>query len=312
MTYFPVTSFNNSMKAFLLAAGFGERLRPLTDAMPKPLVPVMNVPAICYAVSLIKNAGITDVVCNLHYHRDQIVDFFRRNSNFGLNITFSIEETILGTGGGLENCRKHLDDVPFVYINSDIIAPVDLKSFIASYNASQAGGSLLVSGSAGPGGRVTVKGGRVINLRILLPVDEKPCHDFLGIAVLSPEIFRYLKHGFSDIVENGFIDLVKRGALGYHEYAGPWHDIGSLESYRLANMALLDMDDGFRKKIMNATGMEPRAIDLTARVGKNCTITKSVIGEGCVVGDGAVVDESVFLPGTVVGEGARMVRQVVF
>ncbi|HNW29015.1 MAG TPA: NDP-sugar synthase [Spirochaetota bacterium] len=300
------------MKAFLLAAGFGERLRPLSDAMPKPLVPVMNVPAICYAMSLIKNAGITDVVCNVHYRREQIMEFFRRNNNFGLNIAFSVEETILGTGGGLENCRKHLQDAPFVYINSDIIAPVDLKSFMASYDASSEDGSLLVSRSSGPGGRVTVKDGRVINLRTLLPVDEKPGHDFLGIAVLSPEVFKYLKRGFSDIVENGFIDLVKRGSLGCQEYAGPWHDIGSIESYRLANMALLDMDEGFRNAVMSATAMEPRAIDASARIGKNCAITRSVIGAGCDIGVGAVIEESVLLPEAAAESGAVMVRQVVF
>ncbi len=300
------------MKAFLLAAGFGERLRPLTDLMPKPLAPVMNIPAICYAIALIKDAGITDVICNLHYRREQIIDFFRRNNNFGLNITFSIEENILGTGGGLENCREHLQDAPFVYINSDIIAPIDLKSLIASYTASQNSGSLLVGKSIGPDKRVTVRDGRVINLRTLLPVDAKPEHDFLGIAMLSPEIFRYLKHGFSDVVENGFIDLVKNGILGCHEYSDLWHDIGSLESYRLANMALLDMDNDWKEKIRSATGMVPRTVALTASIGGSCSITRSVIGEGCVVGDGAVVEESVLLPGTAVERGAKIVRKVVF
>ncbi len=300
------------MKAFLLAAGYGERLRPITDAMPKPLVPVMNVPAICYAVSLVKNAGITDVVCNLHYRREQITDFFQRNNNFDLNITFSIEETILGTGGGLEKCREHLEGAPFAYVNSDIISGIDLKSFIGSYGPSRCGGSLLVSKSAGPDSRVTVRDGRVINLRNLLPVDEKPGHDFLGIAVLSPGIFKHLQSGFSDIVEHGFIDLVKRGALGCYEHSGPWHDIGSIESLRRANMALLDMDENFQGMVRAATGMEPRPISPIARIGRNCTITRSVIGEGCVVGDGAVIDESVLLPGSVVENGEKIVRKVVF
>ncbi len=310
MTYFPLPSFNSDMKAFLLAAGFGERLRPLTDRIPKPLAPVMNVPAVCYAVSLIKDAGISDVVCNLHYRGDQVIDFFRRYNNFNLNITFSIEETILGTGGGLENCREHLGDAPFIYINSDIIAPIDLKSFIKSFDASRSCGSLLVSKGSGPG-RVTVRDGRIINLRTLLPVDDKPEHDFLGIAVLSPEIFRYLESGFSDIVETGFIELVKRGSLGCHEHRGPWHDIGSVESLRRANMALLDMDDDFKSSIKNATGIEPRAIAPTAQIGSNCTIVKSVIGEGCRVGNGATIEESLLLPGAVVENGTRVLGQVV-
>jgi len=300
------------MKAFLLAAGFGERLRPLTDAMPKPLVPVMNVPALCYAVALIKKAGINDIVCNVHYHREQIIDFFGRNKNFGLDIAFSIEETILGTGGGLENCREHFRGGPFLYINSDIIAPVDLESFISSCDTSRMSGSLLVSKGTGPDSRVTVRDGRVINLRKILPVEESPGHDFLGIAVLTPEIFGFLKHGFSDIVENGFIDLVKRGSLGCHEYHGSWHDIGSMESYRRANMALLDMGNDFRETVINATAMKPVAVAPTARIGRDCSITRSVIGEGCVVGDGAVIAESVILPGVSVRTEERVVGKVVF
>jgi len=298
------------MKAFLLAAGFGERLRPLTDRIPKPLAPVMNVPALCYALSLVKKAGITDIVCNVHYHREQIIEFFRRNNDFGLNITFSIEETILGTGGGLENCREHFKGGPFIYINSDIIVPVDLKSFISSCDTSRMDGSLLVSVSEGPDSRVTVRDGRVINLRTLLPVGEKPGHDFLGIAVLTPEIFKYLKRGFSDIVENGFVDMVKRGSLGFHEYLGPWHDIGSIESYHRANMALLDINDNWKKEVCAATGMEPQAVAPAARIGRDCVISRSVIGEGCAIGDGAVIEESVLWPGTVVGAGARVIRRV--
>lgn len=300
------------MKAFLLAAGFGERLRPITDAMPKPLVPVMNVPTLCYALSLIKKAGITDIVSNIHYHREQIIEFFRRNNDFGLNITFSIEETILGTGGGLENCREHFKDGPFIYINSDIIAPVDLKSFISSCDTSRMDGTLLVSRGTGQDSRVTVGNGRVINLRKILTVEERPGHDFLGIAMLTPEIFRYLKHGFSDIVENGFIDLVKRGSLGCHEYVGPWHDVGSIESYRRANMALLEMDNDFRTTVTNATAMEPVAVAATARIGGDCSIRRSVIGGKCVIGDGAVIEESVILPGVSVRAGEKIFGKVVF
>ncbi len=173
-------------------------------------------------------------------------------------------------------------------------------------------GFLLVSGSAGPDSRVTVRDGRVVNLRKILPVEERPGHDFLGIAAFTPEIFKYLKHGFSDIVENGFIDLVKQEALGCHDHSGPWHDIGSIESYRLANMALLNMDEGFRNAVTSATGLGPRAIAPTARIGNNCSITRSVIGGECVVGDGAVIAESVLLPGAVVENSARVIKRVMF
>ena len=75
------------MKAFLLAAGFGERLRPLTENTPKPLLKINDIPSICYSLMLLKEAGIRDVVCNLHYKHDKIIDFFEKNSFFGMLIS---------------------------------------------------------------------------------------------------------------------------------------------------------------------------------------------------------------------------------
>jgi len=298
------------VKAFLLAAGFGERLRPLTDHIPKPLMPVMNVPAICYAVTLIKEAGITEVVCNLHHLHQQIIDFFREHDNFGLRLAFSLEEKILGTGGGLANCRSLFQDGPFVYINSDIIADIDLRAVIGSFDASRFGGSMVVNHNARSEGRVTVDSDRIVNLRTLLPVRSKPEYDFLGAAVLTPGIFRHLKAGFSDIVETGFIELVKNGALGYCRYEGEWHDIGTPALFHKANLSLLDMGDGFRNRIRAATGLSPVAISRSASVGTSAVIIRSVIGDNCRVGDGAVAEDSVLLPGAELAPGESAYRKI--
>lgn len=298
------------MKAFLLAAGFGERLRPLTDRIPKSLMPVLNVPSICYAVTLIKEAGISEVVCNLHHLHRQIIDFFQEHDNFGLRLTFSIEEKILGTGGGLNNCRSHFQDEPFLYINSDIIADIDLKKLIGTFDASRMSGSLVVGRSARSEGRVTVEDGRIVNLRTLLPVNKKPEYDFLGAAVLAPEIFRFLKDGFSDIVETGFIGLVKNGSLGYCLHEGEWHDIGTPALYRKANMRLLKMGADFINRVSAATGLTPSAISRSASVGRAAVIIRSVIGDNCRVEDGAVAEDSVLLPGAKLEAGETAYRKI--
>ncbi len=298
------------MKAFLLAAGYGERLRPLTDRIPKPLAPVMNVPSICYALTLLKEAGISEVVCNLHHLGSAIEDFFRVHDYFGLTVTFSREEEILGTGGGLANCREHLTDGPFIYLNSDMIADIDLGAVLRAHAASGSAGTLVLAPAARGRGRVTARDGRVINLRGILPVDARPEHDFLGAAVLSPAIFPYLKNGFSDIVENGFLDLASSGDLGYYLYSDPWHDIGSIESYRTANMALLGMPDSYRRRIQRATSLEPAALAAGVRIGAGAMVERSVIGEGCVIGDGARVEESVLLHGVLLQAGSAAVRAV--
>ena len=94
------------MKAFLLAAGYGERLKHLTEEIPKPLIPVLNVASIEFSIMLIKESGITDVMCNLHHKYRDIIAFFEKKDFFGLNIRFSIENEILGTGGGLKKCES--------------------------------------------------------------------------------------------------------------------------------------------------------------------------------------------------------------
>ena len=299
------------MKAFLLAAGYGERLGGITGTMPKPLVPVLNVPSICYSLTLLKEAGITDIVCNLHYRHRQILDYFSEHDGFGLNIAFSHEKEILGTGGGLMNCREHFSDGPFIYMNSDVISDLDLPSLLRSYDPSRDGGVLALA-AAGPGsGPVSAAGDRFFNLRKLLLLSADPAHDFLGAAVLSPEIFRYLRAGFSDIVETGLIELVRRGRLGFVEHGGSWYDIGTPESYRLANVGLINRGNPFAERILRALGLVSEPVSGGARIGAGAAVLRSAIGPGCVVGEGALVEDSVLLPGARVGRGMRVVREVV-
>ncbi|MBN1496478.1 MAG: NDP-sugar synthase [Spirochaetes bacterium] len=298
------------MKAFLLAAGHGERLRPLTDIIPKPLAPVMNVPSICYALTLLKEAGVSEVVCNLHHLGDAIEAFFREHDCFGFDVVFSREEKILGTGGGLANCREYFQDAPFIYLNSDMIADIDLGAVGRAREASGSAGTLVLAPAGAGVGRVTVREERVVNLRSMLPDEARPGHDFLGAAVLSPGIFRYLKEGFSDIVEHGFIDLARDGALGYYLHDGAWHDIGSMESYRAANMALLGMPAACKRRVRDATGMDPVALAGGAVIGRDVVVEGSVIGDGCVIGDGARIARSVLLPGTSLRAGEEAERTV--
>jgi mannose-1-phosphate guanylyltransferase len=297
------------MKAFLLAAGFGERLKPLTDCIPKPLAPVLNVPAVCYPLTLLKEAGVSEIICNLHYRGDRILEFFKLHDNFGLRVEFSIEESILGTGGGLMHCRRFFQDEPFLYLNSDIIADMDLTALITWYRGSNMSGVLAVAPSSR--GSIAVSGDRIVNIRSLLTAAEKPLFDFTGAAILSPDIFAHLDENFSDIVETGFRGLADRGGLGYYIYTGAWDDIGTIESFRLTNINLLAMDYARRQRIYEATGLCPEAVADTATIADGARVNRSVIGDGCVIGDAAVIEESVVLPGAHVANGESVIRTVV-
>ncbi len=245
------------MKAFLLAAGFGERLKPLTEKIPKPLIKVAGVPSICYAISLIKEAGIEHVVCNLHYRHDDIIGFFAENKNFGLRIEFSIEEEILGTGGGLKRCEKLLSGESFVMINSDIITDVKLIDIINEHRQKRARGTVMLHRNEdGTGHTTSVIGDKAADFNNILKKDIKMEYDFSGISVLPALIFKYLKNEFSDIVSTGFIPLIKDHGLNYYIHRGIRFDIGTFESLKRAEEYLSIYGKSLKKKVCRLTGLQ--------------------------------------------------------
>lgn len=134
------------MKALIFAAGLGTRLKPLTDTMPKALVPVAGKPMLEHVIMHLKEQGFTDIVINIHYLGDQIIDFLQAHDNFGINICISDERSeVLETGGGILKAADLLDDgEPFLVHNSDILTNIDLRKFYQQHIDSQADATLLV------------------------------------------------------------------------------------------------------------------------------------------------------------------------
>jgi len=179
------------VKGFILAAGFGERLRPVTDLFPKPLVPVANLPSICYALSLLAGAGITSVIVNLHYRPDAIREYFRENRDFGLDVTFSYEPEILGTGGGVANAAPLLGDGDVVVWNGDILAPLDVTSLLEAHAKRPVGATLAIAPRPRGEGTVGVgAGGDIVRLRGERFGEEVSGGDFLGVSVVSAGLRR--------------------------------------------------------------------------------------------------------------------------
>ena len=120
------------MKALILAAGFGTRLRPFTHHTPKALAPVQGIPLIVYTLAFLKKNGIKEVVINLHHLGHKIKKLLGNGKNLGLKITYSPEVKILGTGGGIKKASRFLND-NFLVINSDVITDFNLKAFIKQH-----------------------------------------------------------------------------------------------------------------------------------------------------------------------------------
>jgi mannose-1-phosphate guanylyltransferase len=293
------------MNAFVLAAGFGTRLHPLTDSLPKPLVPVLNIPSLCYCLFLLKEAGISKAIINIHHHPNRLRRFFEQYDFGSLEIILSEELTILGTGGGLKKCEKLLDDDDFVLVNSDIISDMALLALIETHRQSGCGGTLALYETplAQQIGSIGIHDGHVLDFRNRRGTGLVSPFIYTGTAVLSPIIFRYLSDHYSGIVETGFIGLVEHDGLACFEHRGLWQDIGTLSNYYRMNLdenlRILQLET--RMKLQ--TGLFPHMLSPEASIADSAHIDHSVVGDGCSIAADAVVEHSVLLPGTIVGNG---------
>jgi NDP-sugar pyrophosphorylase family protein len=221
----------NNFRAMILAAGFGTRLRPLTDKTPKPLLPVKGRPMIDYSLAHVKKAGIKEVIINLHYLGDQIKKYVGSGRRYGLKIRYTSEPKILGTGGGIKNAERFLKSGPFVVINSDTLIDIDLKKVI-SHHIKKGGAATMVV-------RRLKKGENYSKLDIakngVLKGFGKGQYMFTGVQILEPVIFKYLKKP-SCLIESGYKKLLQAG-LPVHAFIhkGYWNDIGTLQRYNLGS-----------------------------------------------------------------------------
>ena len=122
------------MKAIILAGGRGKRLRPITDKIPKPLIPINNKPLIERSIKYLKKYGITEIIISSGYKSNLIEKFLKKKKNFGCEIIFSIEKTPLGTGGAVKKALRFVDEESFVVLNGDIITNIDLKKILKKPN----------------------------------------------------------------------------------------------------------------------------------------------------------------------------------
>ena len=122
------------MKAIILAGGRGKRLRPITDYVPKPLIPIKNIPIIEWQIKYLKKFGISEVIICSGY-KTEMIENYLKNKKLGIKITFSIENKPLGTGGAIKKAGKKIRDKSFIVINGDIITNIDLKKLMKKENS---------------------------------------------------------------------------------------------------------------------------------------------------------------------------------
>ena len=192
------------MKAFLLAAGKGERLKPLTNEVPKPLIKVRGKPLIQWHVERLKSSGINEIVINLFYLGHMIEEFLGDGSKFGLTIKYSKEEKLLGTGGGIIKALSLLGEQPFLLLSSDVWTVLPFQDLSLP---SWASAHMILVKPDNNLGDLNLDNGLVNNL------NQGIRYSYSGISIVRPEIFVKQESHNSDLWRTFLSPQVDRGLV---------------------------------------------------------------------------------------------------
>ncbi|HUI25985.1 MAG TPA: nucleotidyltransferase family protein [Candidatus Kryptonia bacterium] len=216
------------IRAMILAAGLGTRLRPLTDHAPKPLLDVGGRPMIAYPLLLLRSAGIAEVLINLHHLGAQIRRALGDGSDYSVRITYSEEDPILDTGGAIKNAEAFLRGDTFVIANADTIVDLDLPAMLAFHRARGGISTMLLRDDPDVQryGAIEVDAGdRVRRFLGIPPVVNAPLTALMygGVWIFEPRVFQYMQPGVYSVAKRTAIDLLQAGeALYGYRYEGYW------------------------------------------------------------------------------------------
>ena len=229
------------MKAIILAGGLGERLRPLTNNIPKPLLRVKGKPILEHAIENFEKHGIKDIILAVSYRADKIKEYFGDGSKFGVNISYCIEDEPLGTGGAIKKASENIKKT-FIAINGDNIADFDWTSIINAHKRKQARITLTLYpvDDVTKYGIAELKDDRIINFIEKPSVEQAPSNlNNAGGYVMEPESLEILPEGKSSIERDCFEKFCgKYGSVYAFSHKGYWFPTDDIEKYKKAEKEL--------------------------------------------------------------------------
>jgi NDP-sugar pyrophosphorylase family protein len=314
------------MKAMVLAAGLGERMRPLTESRAKPSLPLVNRPIIIQTLAYLKSHGVDEAVINLHYQPESIRGLVGDGSRIGLRVHFSEEQVILGTAGGLKKAEAHFRDAgTFILINSDFATDCDLSAAVQAHRQSKAVATLILAPRRGGTeySPVVMDGeGRIVSIAGSGREGEGEAFTFTGIHILEPSILSAIPSGVRfEINREVYPVLMHDGALirGY-VHPGFWREMGSPRLYLEGALEVLSQgwDNSLASMRVgegiyldgvvlpaNSVAGAPLFVGRGSSIGSHCSLQGGVIiGRQCQVGAGCA------LRSTLIWDGARLADKV--
>lgn len=322
------------MRAMILAAGMGTRLKPLTDETAKPMVPIVNRPAMEHLIEHLSLNGFRKIVINLHYRKDAIKEYFEDGSQWKTEIVYSEEDELMGTAGGLKNVEKMFSENTFIVASGDALTDIDMIKLL-EYHREKGGMATIVATEVDDPSKygILITG----NDKRIEAFQEKPQRSEAlsnvansGIYVFEPEIFKLIpEQSFYDFGRDLFPAMLEMKIPFYsYEHNEYWNDVGSIEEYRRGNFDALEgrvrvkiagVRMGDRIWIGDSTVIEDDVVLVgPICIGRDCHVKKGaklygplIIGDKTVIDEGAVLYRGIKWGDTYVGKDASILDSIV-
>lgn len=319
------------MKAIILAAGFGLRLRPLTNFLPKSMVPISNRPLLEYIIRYLKQAEIEDIVINLHHLPNVIIDYFKDGRSFGVKINYSFEKEILGTAGGIKAVEALLKDDLFFVINSDIAFELNFDDVIKFHKKNNALVTMVLRKDKNVEKYGPIEIDKSCRVRRFLGFSNQKTvltqkkRMFTGISLYNPNVLKeFPDKGFCDIAKEIYPEFIKKNLPLYgfvtEKY---WLDIGNPKNYlhlqkdMLSGKVFKNMGDtkqALTKRRYNGVKLIPPVI-----IGENVVLHKdsiigpfASIGRNCTIKRGCTLKNSILWDNTIMMENSKIENSIVY
>lgn len=305
------------MKAVILVGGEGTRLHPLTSKTPKAMVPILNKPFLEYLILYLKKHKVRDIILTTSHLPHRIQSYFGDGAEWGVHLSYLVEETPLGTAGAVKNAEALLDE-PFFVVNGDIVTGIDLTKMMSQHRKTKPRVSLALTPVDNPTiyGVVETDDEGMVKRFVEKPGWEEVTTNMInaGIYILEPEVLSYVPPATNSTFERHLFPLLlEKGEpiLSYPSTAY-WIDIGTPEKYLRVNHDLLSGKapslDTYHAQIGSNSQIHPSArIEGQVLIGEGCIIAQGVRVKGpAVLGERCQLDEDALIEGAILWAESRV------
>jgi len=304
------------MKAIILAAGYGTRIRPLSNYVPKPLMPIVGQPLLRHIIMKLKACKADGIGINTHHNADMIKAFISCETS-GVPVALSHEQVILGSGGGIGGFRDFLQDADFFIVhNGDVLSNIALGPAIAHYAKDRPLCALILHDRPPHNNVIIDENNAIVDMRdVLKPGQVFKRLAYTGIAIMDKRMVAYIPPGVSDIVDI-LLKIIQQGkqqVQGIVIKDAAWEDIGTVKSYFEAHRAILLNRTPLIEEIPGRGGsfyfgegtVREDGTELKGFVsaGRNCVLKKGCRMENCIIWDNVTIAEHAVFKNAIIGNG---------